>query len=274
MTARTDSVDATGWEYETVPTDDGIIHIVSGGLARDQGDVTLIARRLEAAGNGDWLISPDGTILAHRLGAAGLSGARWRCSIIRPRGGGLTFRYVCGSGPGILPPCSIVANGCAGTGEPEKGFYRTLPIIRHGMRIGEIIVDDNGDGFTVAGAAMTFGERLDRAVRHWSHIVTRRPWTFADRIIIKRSVADPIPVGHTPVVTASTALVLVRADLYALRFNERRYMDIDGNARIDVVNEIARTFPDATAAMVNGAIADLDPAAASAMLARIRELER
>ena len=120
---------------------------------------------------------------------------------------------------------------------------------------------------------MTVGERLDRAVRHWSHIVTRRPWTFADRIIIKRSVADPIPVGHT-VVTASTALILVRADLYALRFNERRYMDIDGNARADVVNEIARTMPDATAAMVVGAIADLDPAAASAMLTRIRELER
>jgi hypothetical protein len=252
MTARTDSVDTTGWEYEAVPTDKGIIHIVSGGLARDQGDVTFIA---------------------HRLGAAGLSGARWKCSIIRPRGGGLTFRYVYGSGPGILPPCSIVANGYAGTGEPEKGFYRTLPIIRHGMRIGDIIVDDNGDGFTVAGAAMTVGERLDRAVRHWSHIVTRRPWTFADRIIIKRSVADPIPVGRTPLVSASTALVLVRADLYALRFNERRYMDIDGNARADVVNEIARVMPDATAAMVNGAIADLDPAAASAMLARIRELE-
>ena len=253
MTARTDSVDATGWEYEAAPTDKGIVHIVSGGIVRDQSDVTF---------------------LAHRLGAAGLSGARWRCSIIRPRGGGLTFLYVSGSGPGILPPCSIVANGYAGTGEPEKGFYRTLPIIRHGMRMGDIIVDDNGDGFTLDSAVMTISERLDRAVRHWSHIVTCRPWTFADRIIIKRSVADPIPTGSAPLVSASTALVLVHAYLYALRFNERRYMDIDGDARADVVNEIARMMPLSTAMAMNDAVGDINDDDAGELLERIRSLEQ
>jgi hypothetical protein len=60
MTARTDSVDTTGWEYEAVPTDKGIIHIVSGGLARDQGDVTVARNRYS------WLDpSPLSSILVH-----------------------------------------------------------------------------------------------------------------------------------------------------------------------------------------------------------------
>lgn len=253
MTARTDSVDATGWEYEAATTDKGIIHIVSGGIVRDQSDVTF---------------------LAHRLGAAGLSGARWKCSIIRPRGGGLTFRYVYGSGPGFLPPCSIVANGYAGTGEPEKGFYRTVPIKRHGMTIGDMIVDDDGDGFTLDSAVMTIGERLDRAARHWRHIVTNRPWTFADRIIIKRRVADPVPTGSALLVSASTALILVRASRYARRFNDRRYVSIDGNARADVVNEIARMMPLSTAMAMNDAVGDINDDDAGELLERIRSLEQ